>query len=165
MFRGDGIGRTELYAYHAGTNRAGPGWTTSEDGAAEIVRAHNAMRPDSPVVASASPGGQDLMSVGKKYPFSVIVYNGKSGSLTNPSTGNSVERMSMFDYFEPDNSKSVVGTGEAVISKDMNGTVSVRVLAEKGTLSDPKSGPDGMTTKYTMQMRKTSVYTLPEATS
>ncbi|WP_244827666.1 cytotoxic necrotizing factor Rho-activating domain-containing protein [Caballeronia sp. TF1N1] len=154
-----------FYAYHAGTNRAGPGWTTSEDGAAEIVRAHNAMRPDSPVVASASPGGQDLMSVGKKYPFSVIVYNGKSGSLTNPSTGNSVERMSMFDYFEPDNSKSVVGTGEAVISKDMNGTVSVRVLAEKGTLSDPKSGPDGMTTKYTMQMRKTSVYTLPEATS
>ncbi|WP_250525700.1 cytotoxic necrotizing factor Rho-activating domain-containing protein [Caballeronia sp. GAWG2-1] len=154
-----------FYAYHAGTNRAGPGWTTSADGAAEIVRAHNAMRPDSPVVASASPGGQDLMNVGNKYPFSVIVYNGKSGSLTNPSTGNSAERMSMFDYFEPDNSKSVVGTGEAVISKDMNGTVSVRVLAEKGTLSDPKSGPDGMTTKYTMQMRKTSVYTLPAATS
>jgi hypothetical protein len=42
--------------------------------------------------------------------------------------------MMTFNYHEHDPNLRTVGTAEAVVSKDLNGAMTVSVLAEKGTL-------------------------------
>lgn len=166
-----------FYAYHAGTYGEGKGqWTTSHDGANAIRYASSRMTNDT----SADPhnyegNNNDLIYVGNKYPFSVIVYNGKhaspdaSGSFLKPSDPQPLDaRITVyqgarnhgthaFDYHISNQEVGQLGTAEAVISKDKQGVVTVRVLAEKGEveLPGPRSRQGG---KYTYTEAKTYEY-------
>ena len=152
-----------FYAYHAGTDRTGTQWTTANDGAAAIVRAHNAMVPGRPIIGTAGGQSSDLLSVAEQYPFSVVVYNGKTQMLPAGASGQSGSKMTSFNYYEPDLRKMGVGTAEAVLTKDNNGNVVVRVWAEKGALTDPKSLKGATQTQYTMENGQLSSYEVPAA--
>ncbi|MEX3932939.1 cytotoxic necrotizing factor Rho-activating domain-containing protein [Paraburkholderia phymatum] len=152
-----------FYAYHAGTSTPDPHWRTNTDGAASIVTAHNAMRPDQPVPVRPVAGGNDLVAVGQQYPFSVIVYSDRSEILEPGTPGNSANQSTAFNYFERDPGKATVGTAEAVITKDMNGNVVVHVWVEKGTLSDSISSGDGIKARYKMDSGQSSTYSVPDA--
>lgn len=150
-----------FYAYHAGTDRPGTQWTTANNGASAIVGAHNAMGAGRQVVGTAGGQSSDLVSVAEQYPFSVIVYNGKAQVLPAGATGPAGNKMTSFNYYEPDPRKMAVGTAEAVISKDRNGNVVVRVWVEKGALTNPRSAKDGTQTHYKMENGQASVYGVP----
>jgi len=150
-----------FYAWHAGTDRPGTQWTTANNGAASIVGAHNAMGGGQRVGGAAGGQSSDLLSVAGQYPFSVIVYNGKAQMLPAGATGPAGNKMTSFSYYEPDPRKMAVGTAEAVIVRDRNGNVVVRVWAEKGALTDPSSARDGTQTRYTMENGQMSTYEVP----
>ncbi|HKT99291.1 MAG TPA: cytotoxic necrotizing factor Rho-activating domain-containing protein [Paraburkholderia sp.] len=150
-----------FYAWHAGTDRPGTQWTTANNGAASIVNAHNAMGGGQHVVPTAGGQSSDLLSVAGQYPFSVIVYNGKAQMLPAGATGPAGNKMTSFSYYEPDPRKMALGTAEAVIARDRSGNVVVRVWAEKGALTDPRSVKDGTQTRYTMESGQMSTYEVP----
>jgi hypothetical protein len=166
-----------FYAYHAGTYGEGKGnWTTSHDGANAIRYASSRLKNDTTMDRHNYEGNNnDLVHVGNKYPFSVIVYNGKyqspeaSGKFLKPSDPQPIDARITeyqgarnhgtyaFDYHISDQEVGQLGTAEAVISKDKQGVVSVRVLAEKGEveLPGPSSRKGG---KYTATASSTYEY-------
>ncbi|CAE6819534.1 cytotoxic necrotizing factor Rho-activating domain-containing protein [Paraburkholderia haematera] len=166
-----------FYAYHAGTYGEGnERWTTSHDGANAIRYASNRLKTETSVDTHNYEGNNnDLVHVGNKYPFSVIVYNGKyevpaaSGNFLKPSDPQPVDARITeyqgainhgtyaFDYHISNQEVGQLGTAEAVIRKDKQGVVTVRVLAEKGEveLPGPKSRQGG---EYTYTEAKTYEY-------
>jgi hypothetical protein len=169
-----------FYAYHAGTYGEGKArWTTSQDGANSIRYASSRMRNDTSVDPHNYAGhNNDLVHVGNKYPFSVVIYTGKhdapaaDGKFLKPSdpqpldariTNHAEARTAgqyVFDYHIPNLQVGQLGTAEAVISKNAQGAVTVRVVAEKGEveLPGPNSRRGG---KYTLDATNTYEYRPP----
>jgi hypothetical protein len=148
-----------FYAYHAGTYGEGSGsWTTARDGANAIRYASSKVKSDtSPDPHNFVGNNNDLIYVGNEYPFSVITYNGKykapvDGKFLSASDpqpldarinvyqGEKNHGTHAFDYFISNQNVGQLGTAEAVISKDEQGVVTLRVLAEKGEIELP--GPN-----------------------
>ncbi|MGX6999191.1 cytotoxic necrotizing factor Rho-activating domain-containing protein [Caballeronia sp. KNU42] len=149
-----------FYAYHAGTFGEGnEPWLTSRDGANAIRYASSKMTNDTSMDPHNYEGNNnDLVHVGNKYPFSVIVYNGKheapatSGKFLKPSDPQPLDARiteyqgarnpgtHAFDYHVSNQQVGQLGTAEALISKDKQGVVTVRVLAENGEVELPGPG-------------------------
>jgi hypothetical protein len=141
-----------FYAYHAGVPPDNPQWRMAEEGAQSIVNADRTMRMGSGLATSSAPrdARDDLVSAAKQYPFSALIYDGAYPTdptlrtpdqrIDVPVHANGTDaarrpwRMMTYSYFVPDIDVRSVGTAEAVISKDKDGTVSVGVLGEKGRL-------------------------------
>jgi hypothetical protein len=162
LFASDGH---SLYAYHAGTAESNPDWLTSQQGAKSIVDAHVKVGPMTQREYQWSGDNTDLVLVGRQYPFSALIYSGRSMDNTQalvgagatlgavggaadvsanahlnvqrheygPATGPRWHMMT-FNYHEYQPNRRTVGIAEAVVSRNLNGAVTVTVLAEKGTL-------------------------------
>ncbi|MFC0401465.1 cytotoxic necrotizing factor Rho-activating domain-containing protein [Paraburkholderia rhizosphaerae] len=162
LFASDG---TSLYAYHAGSTELSPAWRTAREGTRSIVDAHTLIGPKDHAAYRWHGTHDDLIVVGRQYPFSALIYSGQylantyaligAGSVlgavagpteTIPGSHLHVARhaygsgdkpkwhMMTFNYYDHDVGLRTIGTAEAVISKDLNGKVTVSVLAEKGKL-------------------------------
>ncbi|GAB7521968.1 cytotoxic necrotizing factor Rho-activating domain-containing protein [Paraburkholderia sp. 2C] len=161
LFASDGH---SLYAYHAGTSSPSANWHTSTDGARSIVKAHRTIGPRSTSDLRWQNNNLDLVEVGHQYPFSALIYSGRKLSnaeavagmgaiagavgvpeLTALNTQLGIKRheygprenrwhMMTFNYYEQNPQQPAVGTALAVVSRNMDGSVTLRVLAEKGHL-------------------------------
>ncbi|MFC0690833.1 cytotoxic necrotizing factor Rho-activating domain-containing protein [Paraburkholderia humisilvae] len=162
LFASDG---KALYAYHAGSTEMSPNWLTSREGAQSIVDAHTKIGPKDQVPYRWHGTNDDLVTIGRQYPFSALIYSGQylanthavvgAGNLlgavagvaeTVPNSHLHVARhaygphdarrwhMMTFNYYDHNPNQRTVGTAEAVIAKDLNGRVTLSVLAEKGKL-------------------------------
>jgi hypothetical protein len=158
--------KESFYAYHAGTSDLSPNWLTAREGAQSIVSAHMKIGTKDRVKYDWHGTNDDLIIVGRQYPFSALVYGGRHLGNVNALVGAAAVlgavggapetipdanlnvprdvsytpqlgkrwRMVTFNYYEHDPNVRSVGTAEAVISKDLEGKVTVSVLAEKGKL-------------------------------
>ncbi|QYD71279.1 hypothetical protein KZJ38_30015 [Paraburkholderia edwinii] len=162
LFGSDG---TSLYAYHAGSSDPSSKWLTAREGAQSIVDAHVKIGPREQIKYRWHGNNDDLITVGRQYRFSALIYSGRhlanvsslvgSASVlgavagapeTVPDSNLNVPRVAVggsggknwhmmtFNYYEHEPSLRTVGTAEAIVSKDLNGKVTVSVLAEKGKL-------------------------------
>jgi hypothetical protein len=175
LFAADSKG---FYAYHAG--RESRGWPVAEKGARSIVDAHQRMTGRTvSSEASASPSNREnLVAAAKQYPFSALIYNGKYS--TDPERKTSDARinvpehakggdaqhpwqMTAFSYFMPDSyQQPTIGTAQAVISKDMNGKVSIVVQGERGELTRMEQLDNGATGfQYEKQGGAKAYYAVP----
>jgi hypothetical protein len=161
LFASDG---RSLYAYHAGSAELSPDWLTGHQGAQSIVNAHVKIGPPKQRSYKWSGTNTDLVVVGRQYPFSALIYSGRALANTDALVGasallgsvagaqalvpnahlhvprhaygprNNRWHMMTFNYSERDVNLRTVGTAEAVVTKDLNGGITLRVLAEKGKL-------------------------------
>ncbi|HEY4352789.1 MAG TPA: cytotoxic necrotizing factor Rho-activating domain-containing protein [Paraburkholderia sp.] len=93
-------------------------------------------------------GFDALFRAATRHPFSAVVYSydDPSNNQPHPKYGPSADvgvsadgnpwSMMNFNYLAPDRNSREVGTATAVITKDMDGKVTVRVLAERGKLEN-----------------------------
>jgi hypothetical protein len=161
LFASDGH---SLYAYHAGTSTPTAKWHTSTDGARSIVRAHQTIGPRSTTHDIWQDNNLDLVQVGRQYPFSALIYSGRrlanidavaavgaiAGAVGAPDEAglnahlaarrheygppDNRWHMMTFNYYEQNPQQPSVGTALAVVSRDMDGSVTLSVLAEKGNI-------------------------------
>ncbi|GAB2902177.1 hypothetical protein GCM10027093_44040 [Paraburkholderia jirisanensis] len=173
-----------FYAYHADASSLNPKWKVSQDGARTIQNAHEQMHPLPASEIRPARGGvrEDIVAAAKEYPFSALIYNGEYGStpggarldtrIDEPVHAQGTNKagqpwqMTTFSYFQPDSNVRTVGTAEAVITKDLNGNVTVSVLGEKGRLDSMKTldlhgGSVGF--RYRLLDGVTSSYEVPAA--
>ncbi|MDQ7977083.1 cytotoxic necrotizing factor Rho-activating domain-containing protein [Paraburkholderia sp. SARCC-3016] len=78
---------TSLYAYHAGTAESSPDWLTAQQGAKSIVDAHVKIGPTKQREYKWSGDNTDLVLVARQYPFSALVYSGRSMDNTQALVG------------------------------------------------------------------------------
>ncbi|HEY4353954.1 MAG TPA: cytotoxic necrotizing factor Rho-activating domain-containing protein, partial [Paraburkholderia sp.] len=85
LFASDG---RSLYACHAGSAEMTPGdWQTSEQGARSIAEAYTKMGPKGQPEYEWLGKPDDLVAVGKQYPFSALIYSGLPLGRTNALVG------------------------------------------------------------------------------
>ncbi|WP_175111682.1 cytotoxic necrotizing factor Rho-activating domain-containing protein [Paraburkholderia solisilvae] len=80
LFASDG---KSLYAYHAGLSQLTPNWRTAREGAQAIVDAHVVMGPKEQIRYKWYGSNDDLITIGRQYPFSALIYNSRDLSGTN----------------------------------------------------------------------------------
>ncbi|APR39084.1 hypothetical protein BTO02_27415 [Paraburkholderia sp. SOS3] len=71
-----------LYAYHAGAAESSQDWLTSQQGAKSIVDAHVKIGPSTHPEYKWRGDNTDLVTVGRQYPFSALIYSGRSMDST-----------------------------------------------------------------------------------
>jgi hypothetical protein len=80
LFASDG---KSLYAYHAGSSQLTPNWRTAREGALAIADAHEVMGPKEQIRYTRYGSNDDLITIGRQYPFSALIYNSRDLSGTN----------------------------------------------------------------------------------
>jgi hypothetical protein len=144
-----------LYAYHAQVPKRSSA-KASDAAASSIATAAERFGPSgAPVSTSKAPrsGFDGLLRAATGSPFSAVVYSydNASGNQPHPKYGPPVDAglnsqgklwsMLNFNYLAPDRNAGEVGNAKAVITKAMDGRVTVRVVASRGKLEDMRNSP------------------------
>jgi hypothetical protein len=173
---------TGFSAYHAQALKK-TGAKSSDAAAASIASAHarfgGPISGHPPESTPPENGYDALFRAATSHPFSALIYShdDASGDQPHPKYGPSFDAgagsdrklwSSMnFNYLAPDRNSREVGTAEAIIVKDMNGKVTVRVVAERGKVEDPRrdgtSNSPSSSFKYRQIESAVGTYTVANA--
>jgi hypothetical protein len=126
---------------------------SADTAAASIASAHEHFGKTDAYAKPPASGFDALFRAATSHPFSALVYsyddppNGQPHPKFGPTSdvglrpdGRPWSSMN-FNYLAPGKSSSEVGTAQAIIVKDLNGKVTVRVVAQRGKLENPLRGP------------------------
>jgi hypothetical protein len=126
---------------------------SADTAAASIASAHEHFGKTDTYARPPASGFDALFRAATSHPFSALVYSydvapeghvhpkfGPANDVGLHSDGRPWSSMN-FNYLAPRQSSNEVGTAQAVIVKDLNGKVTVRVLAQRGKLENGIRGP------------------------
>lgn len=126
---------------------------SADAAAASIASAHERFGKTDTYAKPPASGFDAVFRAAKSHPFSALVYsydvapNGQPHPKFGPTSDVGLRPDGRpwssvnFNYLAPGKSSSEVGTAQAIIVKDLNGKVTVRVLAQRGKLENPLRGP------------------------
>jgi hypothetical protein len=149
LFTADDSGFSAYRAQASKKTRA----KSADTAAASIASAHERFGKTDAYAKPPASGFDALFRAAKSHPFSALVYsydvapNGQPHPKFGPTSDVGLRPDGRpwssvnFNYLAPGKSSSEVGTAQAVIVKDLNGKVTVRVLAQRGKLENPLRGP------------------------